>query len=282
MAKISAAGPPARSSKAEPRLYFARTSEIPERMRGLLDHLLLCSAVLIFCGPVLWLLSSALHPNAVLGNWQSLTSQLSTEANGPDLDRMLWVTLVLATSISVLTTLCSFLAAFVLTYFQRPLLGFAFWLSIATLYFPVEARMLQTFDVIAAVGLTSSFAGLTLPVLQLGLGTLFFRQHLKGLPPALFEAARLDSAGPLRALCDIALPLSLSSVATVALVTFILGWNQYLWPLMASVDDRHWTLVRGLERIRSGSGAGLLLAAMALIPPLLLILVFRKFLRLRQ
>lgn len=250
-------------------------------MRNLFDHILLSSAVLLFCGPVLWLLGTALHPSVVAENWQSLSKQLSADANGPGLDRMIWVTFALATSISVLTTLCSFFAAFVFAYFRRPCLGLAFWLSITTLYFPVEARMLQTFDVIAALGLTSSYAGLTLPVLQLGLGTLFFRQHLKGLPADVFEAARLDGAGPLRALRDIALPMSLAAVATVMLVAFIIGWNQYLWPLMASVDDRHWTLVRGLERVRSGSGAGLLLATMALLPPLLLIFTCRKWLRVR-
>lgn len=251
-------------------------------MRRALDHVLLCSAVLVFCGPVLWLLSTALHPDVAGANWRTLSSQLSVEANGPGLDRMIFVSFVLATLTSFLTTACAFLAAFVFVFFRRPFVGLAFWLSITTLYFPIEARMLHTFDVVAALGLTSSFAGLSLPVLQFGLGTLFFRQHMKTLPRALFEAARLDGAGPVRAMIEIALPLSLTAVATVALVAFILGWNQYLWPLMASVDDRHWTLVRGLERVRSGSGAGLLLATMSLMPPLLLVIAFHRYMRFRR
>ena len=251
-------------------------------MRRSLDHILLCSAVVVFCGPVIWLLGSALHPNAIGPNWEALTSQLSTEANGPGLDRMILVTFALALAVSVITTICAYLAAFVFVFCQRALVGVAFWLSVTTLYFPVEARMLKTFDVVVALGLTSSFAGLALPILQLGLGTLFFRQHLKTLPNAVFEAARLDGAGPVRAMLDIALPMSVSALATVALVSFIIGWNQYLWPLMASVDDQHWTLVRGLERVRAGSGAGLLLATMSLLPPLLLVLIFRNFIRFRQ
>lgn len=250
-------------------------------MRRLRDHLLLCAAVLVFCGPVLWVLSSALHPDAVAQNWRVLSAQLSEDANGPGLNRMIFVTFALATMTSIMTTVGSFLAAFVFVFFRRPFVAFAFWLSIATLYFPVEARMLHTFDVVAALGLTSSFAGLSLPVLQFGLGTLFFRQHLKTLPHALFEAARLDGAGPVRTMLEIVLPLSLTAVATVALVSFILGWNQYLWPLMASVDDQHWTLVRGLERVRSGSGAGLLLAAISLLPPLLLVIACHRLIRFR-
>ena len=245
-------------------------------MRNFWDHALLLTAVFIFCGPVVWMLSSALLPGAIGANWQSLSSQLSGEASGAALDRMILVTLALATTVSVLSTVMSFLAAYAFVYLQGVFLPACFWLAVLTLYFPVEARMLHTFDVVAHLGLTSSLTGIALPVLQLGLGTLFFRQHLKRLPREVFEAARIDAAGPLRCLFEIAVPLSWRAGAAVALVTFILGWNQYLWPLMASVDDRHWTLVRGLERVRSGSGAGLLLASFSLLPPLLLVVLFRR------
>jgi sn-glycerol 3-phosphate transport system permease protein len=106
------------------------------------------------------------------------------------------------------------------------------------------------------------------------MATLFLRQHLKTLPPELFEAAQLDAAGPLRCLVQIALPLSWRAVTVVMLVTFVAGWNQYLWPLMVSVDDRHWTLVRALERVTLGSGAGALLAAMAMLPPMALMMLW--------
>lgn len=245
-------------------------------MRPVWDHILLGLAVLVFCGPVAWVLSSALMPSAIGDNWQTLSSQLAAEAHGPELDRMIVITFALAASVSILTTVLSFLAAYVFVFFRGTLLPAGFWLAVLTLYFPVEARMLQTFDVVVQLGLTSSLTGLALPVLQLGLGTLFFRQHFKRLPRELFEAAQLDAAGALRCLLQIALPLSWRAAAAVALIAFITGWNQYLWPLMASVDDQHWTLVRGLERVQAASGAGLLLAAMSLLPPLVLVLLFRR------
>lgn len=251
-------------------------------MRRLWDHVVLACAVVLFCGPVIWLVDAALHPDVIGQNWQSLTAQLSAESYGPELDRMVYVTFALAGTVSLMTALCGFLAAFVFVFCPRPFVRWAFWISLATLYFPVEARMLQTFDVIVDLGLTSRFAGLSLPVLQLGLATLYFRQHLKNLPVALFEAARLDGAGPTRAMVEIAFPLSLGAIGAVMLVSFIHGWNQYLWPLMASVDDRHWTLVRGLERLQSGSAAGLMLAALSLGPPLALIVLFRNAVLWRQ
>lgn len=245
-------------------------------MRSALDHGLLLFAVLVFCGPVVWLLSDALAPGTIMENWRALTSALAPSGGTPGLSRMVCTSLALALAVAVLSTVLSFLAAYAFVFFRAPLLTLAFWAAVSTLYFPIEARMLQTFDVAATLGLTGSFLGLALPVLQLALGTLFFRQHFRRLPPQLLEAARLDGAGPFRCLLDIVLPLSRPQVATVALVTFLWGWNQYLWPLMISVDDRHWTLMRALERVGAGSGAGLTLAALALLPPLLLVLVLAR------
>ena len=240
-------------------------------MRAARDHILLLLAVFVFCGPVLWALSAALAPSQITSNWQALTGQLSTQAHGPGLERIVMVSFVLAVMVALLSTLLSFLAAFSLVYFRAAWLPACFGVTLLTLYFPIEARMIHTFDVVASLGLTSSLAGLTLPVLQLALGTLFLRQRLKTLPPELFQAAQLDGAGPLRCLLEIALPLTWRAVAVLLLVTFVAGWNQYLWPLMASVDDRHWTLVRALERVSLSSGAGALLAAMAMLPPLVFV-----------
>ena len=237
------------------------------------DHLFLICAALVFCGPVLWLGARASAPGQIGEHWATLTRLLAPEANAPGLGRVVYVSTLLAVMVALLSTTLSFLAAFTFVFFRAPFTRFCFWAVIVTLYFPIEARMLQTFDVVAKLGLTSSFAGLALPVLQLALGALFFRQHLKRLPPQVFEAARLDGAGPVRCLWDIALPMSKPQIATIGLVTFIWGWNQYLWPLMVSVDDRHWTLVRALDRVGLASGAGLLLAFGALLPPLLLVVL---------
>lgn len=245
-------------------------------MRGLLDHFVLSAAVLLFCGPVLWLVVSAVGPSVLTSNWNALTETLSPDGPGPSLSRVVYVSTVLALAVALLSTTLSFLAAYAFVFLQSTLVSFAFWCVVATLYFPVEARMLRTFDVAARLGLTSSFAGLAFPVLQLGLGTLYFRQHFKKVPIEILQAARLDGANTLKCLLDIVLPFSRAQVATVGLVTFIWGWNQYLWPLMISVDDRHWTIVRALERVGVASGAGLLLATMALLPPLILVLILLR------
>lgn len=245
-------------------------------MRRLLDHILLISAVIVFCGPVVWVLGRALAPGVLQANFVDLRQTLSPDAYGPGIGRIIWVSFALATGVAAATVVLSFGAAFALTISALRFASFWFWAIVATLYFPIEARMLQTFEVTVWLGLTSTFTALVLPVLPLALGTLYLRQHLKRLPPEIFEAARVDGAGPFRCLLQIALPLSLRPLGTLGLIAFIWGWNQYLWPLMASVDDRHWTLVRALERVGAGSGAGLMLATLSLLPPLLLVLLFSR------
>ena len=237
-------------------------------MPRLYDHFILSVFVVILCGPVVWVFA------------QVLSADIGTAVNhlqnvGPGFWAMATSTLALAFGVSLLSTALSFATAFALVFCRLRFAPLVFWLSLATFYFPIEARMLQTFDLASHLSLTNTLPGLILPTLQLALGTLFFRQHFKRMSPELVEAARLDEANPLTFLKDFAIPLSSMPIGTVALITFISGWNQYLWPLMLSIDDRHWTIVRGLEHVRAGSVEGLLLAMAALLPPLVLILVLR-------
>ena len=261
-------------------------------MRRVVDHIILLSGVSVFCLPVLVLAVAATHEGG-LGERDSLRllpgsgftenlERLSTvgerAADMPTAWRMMGTSAVIGAGIAGVTTAVSFLAAYTMVFMADRGARLFFWVTLATLYFPVEARMLPTFVVAAELGLLGSVAGMILPVLPLALGTLIFRQHLKTMPPSLLEAARLDGAGPLRFLRDFAMPLSWAPIGAVLLITFIFGWNQYLWPLMISIDGSVWTLMRGLGFLGGGSGPGLALALLSMGPPLLLALLFSRFL----
>ncbi len=252
-------------------------------MRKMVDHLILSIGVVVFCAPLLLLVMAATRPGgldapslwpggALAENLSRLWALGLPGGRLPDLGSMLFTSGLVAAAVGMLNTVVSFLAAYALVYFRRGPGRGVFWLSLATLYFPVEARLLPTFDVVTGLGLLNTMAGLVLPVLPLAVGTFLFRQDLRQLPDALAEAARLDGAGPLRFLWDIVLPLSRGPIALVLMIGMIWGWNQYLWPLMVSVDDRHWTLMRGLQMVSPGSGAGAALAVLAMLPALVLVL----------
>ena len=82
-------------------------------------------------------------------------------------------------------------------------------------------------------------AGLTMPLIASATATFLFRQFFLTVPDELVEAARMDGAGPMRFFKDVLLPLSKTSMAALFVIQFIYGWNQYLWPLLVTTDEKH-------------------------------------------
>ncbi|MBV6658488.1 MAG: ABC transporter permease subunit [Devosiaceae bacterium] len=192
---------------------------------------------------------------------------------------MLINSLILAIGIAAVKTVISLLAAYALLAFRVPGRDLIFGAILLSLFYPIESRILPTFAVVDTLGLLNSYAGMILPVVASGLGTLLFRLHLGKVPQELFDAARLDGAGPLRCLVDIVLPLSMPMVLALFLILFVLGWNQYVWPIMVTTTSlEHDTLVRGMTAVNVNSRAGLMLVLMAMLPPVLLLLALQRWL----
>ncbi|MEM7718110.1 MAG: carbohydrate ABC transporter permease [Pseudomonadota bacterium] len=250
------------------------------------DHAVLLLGAVVLVGPLIVLCALSATPGGLGGAGSPGLSGLSQNietlnrrvSDGPDLWAMTGASLQVALSVAMVTTLVGFLAAFAMTQFS---VQWVFGLTLLTLYFPVEARMLPTFDVANTLGLIDTLPGLVLPILPLAVATFYLRQHFLTLPPELAEAAQIDGAGPFKFMVDFVLPLSLVPVATVFVIAFILGWNQYLWPLMISVNDVRYPLMRGLNLVGTGSGASMVIAVTSLGPPLVL-MVLLVWLRKRQ
>ncbi len=127
-----------------------------------------------------------------------------------------------------------------------------------------------------------SYAGLTLPLMASATATFLFRQFFMTLPDELVEAARIDGASPMRFFCNIVFPLSKTNLAALFVITFIYGWNQYLWPLLIITDVDLGTTVAGIKgMIATGEGTtewNSVMAAMllTLIPPVVIVLVMQR------
>ena len=146
--------------------------------------------------------------------------------------RMLLNSFVMAFSITLGKITVSMLSAFAIVWFRFPLRNLFFWMIFITLMLPVEVRIFPTVEVIANLKMLDSYAGLTLPLMASATATFLFRQFFMTLPDELVEAARIDGASPMRFFCDIVFPLSKTNLAALFVITFIYGWNQYLWPLL--------------------------------------------------
>ncbi|NDG40408.1 MAG: sn-glycerol-3-phosphate ABC transporter permease UgpE [Betaproteobacteria bacterium] len=206
----------------------------------------------------------------------------SGASNAP-VGRMMWVSLVTAMAITVGKIAVSLLSAFALVYFRFPLRGLVFWAIFVTLMLPVEVRIAPTYQVVADLGLLNSYAGLTVPLIASATATFLFRQFFLTVPDELVEAARMDGAGPMRFFFDILLPLSKTSIAALFVIQFIYGWNQYLWPLLATTSEDMYPVVVGIRRMMAGGDSGnqwnlvMATAVLAMLPPTLVVVLMQRW-----
>lgn len=190
---------------------------------------------------------------------------------------------IMALAITFGKIVVSVLSAYAIVYFRFPLRSLFFWLIFLTLMLPVEVRIFPTVEVISTLNLLDSYTGLTLPLMASATATFLLRQFFMTLPDELLEAARIDGAGPMRFFWDIVLPLSKTNLAALFVITFIYGWNQYLWPILITSDASMGTAVAGIKSMISTSGAptqwNQVMAAMilTLIPPLTVVLLMQRW-----
>ena len=169
------------------------------------------------------------------------------------------------------------LTAYALVFVRFPFKNAIFVLILVALMVPPQVSILPNYVLVAGIGGKNTLWGIILPGLGTAFGTFLLRQHFLTLPTSILEAAELDGAGHWRRLWRIVAPVSLPSIATVALVTIVNEWNDYIWPLIITDRPETMTLPVGLTLLQNsegntGSGWGILMAgAVLVIVPVLLI-----------
>ena len=226
----------------------------------------------------LWFGQEAVHNyrTILLGEGPGVTSQVPVA-------RMMWVSLVTALSIAFGKIVISLLSAFAIVYFNFPFRKAVFWGIFITLMLPVEVRIVPTYKGVADFGMINSFAGLTIPLIASATATFLFRQFFMTVPDELTEAAKMDGASPMRFFWDVLLPLSRTSIAALFVIQFIYGWNQYLWPLLMSTEERMYPIVMGIRSMTAGADSQvqwnlvMATAILAMLPPALVVVLMQKW-----
>ncbi|MBV6303462.1 sn-glycerol-3-phosphate ABC transporter permease UgpE [Candidimonas humi] len=224
---------------------------------------------------------SLLPGNQFLHNYTTVL--LGADHSTPPVGRMMWVSTVMALVIAIGKIAISMLSAFAVVYFRFRLRMFFFWMIFVTLMLPVEVRIAPTYKVVADLGMLNSYAGLTLPLIASATATFLFRQFFLTVPDELVEAARIDGAGPMRFFKDILFPLSRTSIAALFVIQFIYGWNQYLWPLIITTQERMYPIVIGIRSMIAGGDSvtswNLVMATaiLAMLPPAAVVILMQKW-----
>ena len=195
---------------------------------------------------------------------------------------MLANSLVMALVIAVGKIAISIISAYAIVYFRFPFRMPIFWIIFITLMLPVEVRIYPTYKIVADLHMLDSYAGLALPLIASATATLLFRQFFMTVPDELLEASRIDGAGPFRFFWDTLLPLSRTNMAALFVILFILGWNQYLWPLLITTRDDMQTIQVGIRKMMTTNDAltewpiVMATAVLAMLPPVFVVIAMQK------
>jgi len=159
--------------------------------------------------------------------------------------------------------------------------GWMFFLVLATLMIPVQVTMIPTYLIINSLHLTNTLVGIALPTLVSGFSIFLFRQFMTTIPTEMLEAARLDGAGEFRTFWQIVLPMSKPILAVQVVLTFIAGWNSFLWPLILSSDQKLYTLSVGLNLLNQQLAVNPSLqmagASVMVVPILIVFIIFQRY-----
>ncbi|MGW0421308.1 carbohydrate ABC transporter permease [Streptomyces sp. NPDC003015] len=130
------------------------------------------------------------------------------------------------------------------------------------------------------VDLKGTVWGVILPLGAWGFSVMMLTEFMRDIPAEIEEAARLDGVGELRMLWQIVLPLCKPALGVAGVLGFIMIWDQYLLPLIASKDPTDYTVTVALSILRTdpevGSGVVLAGAVIALIPSLIVYLLLQR------
>jgi sn-glycerol 3-phosphate transport system permease protein len=177
---------------------------------------------------------------------------------------------------STIKVLLAILTAYALVFVRFPFRNAIFILILVALLVPPQVSILPNYILIAGMGGKNTLWGIILPGLGTAFGTFLLRQHFLTLPASILESAEIDGAGHWRRLWQIVVPVSVPSIATVALVTVVSEWNEYIWPLIITDRPETMTLPVGLTLLQNSesnaSGWGILMAgAVLVIVPILVV-----------
>lgn len=194
--------------------------------------------------------------------------------------RSLFVTLLVAVIAVFLSLLVNMMAGYVFArmnfYFKR----FLWVYCIVSMYIPAMTIQLTSFLVVHKLGMLDTLAVLILPGVASGYNIFFFRQFFLNMPLSLEEAAMIDGAGRIRIFFRIFVPLTKGPMVVLGAGTFIGYWNSFIWPSMTITKPKLMQIMQIIRSMRSvystDFGAVMAGTSIAVIPPIILFLIFQK------
>lgn len=256
----------------------------PNPGRRIAAYVALLLLTLLFISPLLYMLATSFKTTAEAG---SATPQWIPDA--PTLDayreilgnpatpvlRWFLNSLLAAALQSLLIVATAALAAYALARLEFPGKKLVTLLILATLFVPPVTLLIPNYLIVGQLGWLDSLAAIVVPGAAGAFGVFFLRQFFVSLPPELEEAASLDGANRFQVFWQVILPLSRPALVTLAMLSFLTNWNDFLWPVFTLFSPEQQTLSAGLSTLQNANAVRYdLLMAGAMIASLPVLLLF--------
>ncbi|KZZ84906.1 carbohydrate ABC transporter permease [Bacillus sp. SJS] len=192
--------------------------------------------------------------------------------------------LIVSVTVTAGQLIVSSLAAFAFVFIKFRGRNTLFFLFISTMMIPWEATMVPNYLIVQKLGWINQYSSLTIPFFALAFGTFLLRQQFKTIPYELFEASQVAGISRFRFFWKVVLPVSKTSMITLAIYSFLTTWNMYLWPLLVTNNEKVRTVQIGLKQMQSqevSSEWGIVMAAAVIVvlPTLILLFAGQKHLQ---
>lgn len=184
----------------------------------------------------------------------------------------------LATTLGTLFT--TILASFALVKLQFKGKGLLLLFIAALLMVPYEVTVFTNYQTIAKFGMLDSYWALIIPHLASIFYIFYLKGFLQNIPISYYKAAKVDGCSDLEFIWRILIPIAKPALFTMGILSFITGWNSFLWPILVTNSKEMRLISNGLSAFTSESGTAVHLqmaaSTIAIVPILILYLVFRK------
>jgi multiple sugar transport system permease protein len=196
-------------------------------------------------------------------------------------DRWFINSMVSATLHTLLVLAVASAAAYALARLDFPGKKLFTGLILATIFVPPISLIIPNYNIVDRLGWLDTLAAVIVPGAAGAFGVFFLRQFFLSLPMELEEAALLDGANRWTIFRKLILPLSGGPLATLALLSFLTNWNDFLWPLYVLFSPERLTLQPGLSTLNSAytTDYSTIMAGgvIASIPVLILFAISQRF-----
>lgn len=256
-----------------------------------LPALAILAAAALWLLPVVFVLSSSFKPDALVlpeaGGWRALWPTEPSLQNYADVfgrtafGRILLNSLIINVGIVLGGLVVNSLAGYALARLRFRGRALALGVVLALLVVPLEATAVPLFYQVTVLGGRDTYWAQILPFVANAFSVYLFYSFFLGFPKELEEAARIDGAGTLRTFAEVVVPNSGPAFASVTIVTFMLHWGLYLWPLMITSSVRVRPLPLGMATFRTLPplqwGDVMAFAVMMVAPAVVLFLALQRW-----